>query len=124
MNYMLQIAGVGAIATWVRFADIRKLPHDSSASREAKIEWVKERINLWRVLTISGTLGVFWIIIPWMEFLETEVTYLATVAREQRLIAEVFRLQMWAQFLFLVLGPIYEAIARTISMRDQFLQIE
>lgn len=123
MMFMAQIACVGLLATWVRCADTGGLPREVSAAREAKIEWIKERISLWRVLTVSGTLGFFWMIIPWMNAYEREAIALATEEGERRVIMDVFRIQMWAMFCFMVFGPIYEAIARTIRMRDMFLDV-
>ena len=118
LSFMLQLVFCSVFAIWARYVDADfSVVADTSIEEHARIEWVKEKLSFWRSLTISATLGYFWILIPWMRSQDVEAARVVTDPDEVRIVEEVFRLQQWMLFAFILCGPIGEAInkMRTIT---------
>ena len=141
--FMLHVSLIGALATWIRYTNTRgNIVEDGSISEEMKKEWIKEQVNFWRTIVISGTLGMFWVVIPWMQWEDNEAARVipdavqekytaegierkpADIIKQRRIVCEIFRMQVMLQIVYLVLGPIFEGFYKIRRMGDLLLKLK
>jgi hypothetical protein len=112
------------LAIWIRYSDGDIEERQKACqSNEARIEYIKQHVEFWRVVIISGALGFFWIVPSIMQVLDKSAGDLAKEAAEQSIIREGFSIHIWVYVIVAAVGPIYEGLAKMRRITDALLRV-
>ena len=113
------------LAIWIRYSKDDILDYPAiRRSNEAGIEYIKQKIEFWRLVVVSGALGFFWMVPHIQQNLDKAAADLASRAIEQGIIREEFSVQIWVYISVAIVGPIYEGLAKIMRITDALLKID
>jgi len=126
MSVWLVLYGIAStIAYWIHYTPVRSdYTLQPDIVDDAKIERVKESINLWRIIVITLGAGYLGIMLQWCHLIWFEGTNTVSDPYEKHLIALFPSIELVFFTFFIIFGLLYEGIKKTEKAADVLLSIK
>lgn len=112
------------VAIWIHNLDGETVDRQTiRSSGKAGIEYIKQKIEFWRLVVVSGALGFFWMVPHIQQNLDRCAADLVSKTIEIGIIREEFSIQIWVFISVAVVGPIYEGLAKIRRITEILLTI-
>lgn len=125
VQWTLELMAVTLMACFIRNHPVEsdKLK-DNGIPEIARIEWIKEHASLWRIVSISLSLGVLALITPWTKALWGMSSYIVSTAHDKLLLGQFGGVQVAFISIYILLSPIYESFHKAQLTSDLLLKIK
>lgn len=124
-SWMLQLSVVSFLSGVIHFWPLGAEELAArKASKEVKLERVKEHANLWRTIAISLTVGYIAVIIPWSNFIWSQPIHIVTDEKQAFLLIHSASIALGILSLYMLLGVVYEAFLKAHLAADLMFYIE
>jgi len=115
------ISGLGCIVHFFPIED--KTLNVDGLVKEARIEWIKNHVVMWRTMSVSFIIGLFGILIPWINFVYGVMGKVVTSPEEILLLDQFGTLGIVGICIYYLYAVVYQALLKSMKFNNMLLKI-